>query len=112
MQLSTENVSLTEAQKHAVDKRIKKLERLCRLFKSELVSTRLKLTIKPPINAYVAQLTLAVPGSQMASKFRDKRFSVAIGKAFDKVAAQLRKYRARLRDTRDFAKVAKDKGKA
>lgn len=112
VQIDTEEIKLSEAQKHAVDKRLKKLNRLCQMFKPDAVATHLKLGTKLPRKEFSVHLNLSMPSQQLAAKTRHKQFSIAVGQAFKKVTSQLRKYRARLRDQYDYAKVAKEKGKA
>ena len=110
-QLVTEKLKLTPVQNHTIDKRLKKLNRLCQMFKPDAVIAHLKLNLKPPRQEYSIYLNLSVPSQKLAAHTRHKQFSIAIGQAFKKITSQLKKLRAKLRDQYDYAKVAKEKGK-
>jgi|SRR3989338_10231933 len=111
IQIETEDFKLSPTQNHAISKRLKKLERLCQMFKPDVVRIHLKLSFKLPRKEFSVHVNMGVPSQQLAAHTRHKQFSIAIGQAFKKVTSQLKKFRARLRDQYDYAKVAKEKGK-
>ena len=112
VQLNPKNFVLSALQQHAFDKRLKKLERLCKLFKPDLVKLHAALSQNPLPKGYSVHLDLAVPSHDFAAITNHQKLSIALGAAFAKVLAQLRKYRARLRHEPSFSKVAHEKGKA
>lgn len=111
VQFETKNFDTNKKQDHAVDKRLKKLSRLCKMFDDELVNLHINIEHKQPPEGFEVHLTLSVPNKQMAAVTKNKRFSMAVGEAFKKVMAQLRKFKGQLRNGNNFSEAAKAKGK-
>lgn len=106
------NLKLDRFQEHVVARKVKRLGRLCKMFKPDLVNLQIVLSKVKAAQGFVTHLKLSVPHRQMVGVGRSKKFSLAVGQAFDKVTSQFRKYRARLKKGSTFAKVAKERGKA
>ncbi len=110
-QIDTKNLQITPDLQHIINKKIHKLTRLCQLFKPDVVLLHLTLSQSQPPKGYSIHINLSVPHHQLTAITNDKKFGLALSQAVDKVSAQLRKYRAKLKKGDLFAQVSKDRGK-
>lgn len=112
VQIDSSNLDLNEKQKHIVKRKFDKLSRLSKMFHSDLIGAVLRVEHKNPPEGFVIKLSFSVPGTKMNAIEKNVRFSMAVGKAFNKVFAQLRSYKNKLKGSKKFGELAKAKGKA
>lgn len=100
VQIDVKNFKLNGSQESAVNRKIKRLSRLAKMFKPDAVSVHINLVYNQPPEGFEIHLNMAVPSKKMGAVGKHAKFTLALTQVFNKVLAQFRKHRSKLRRNR------------
>jgi putative sigma-54 modulation protein len=94
VQIKTQNVRLTDNLQDYIESRVEKLERV----HERATDVKMEIRSEKPRSGgeqFIAEFTIAIPGTILRSEVRNHDQHAAIDQAVDKMARQIRRYRDR-----------------